>query len=58
MFTVSEGGVPRIGVAIGDQVLDLRVLADVGLLCGERLGDGSCFQESSLNRFMSMGKPT
>src|SRR5687767_1648178 len=55
VFTLADG-VSRIGVAIGDQVLDLRGLADANLLRGEHIGDGSCFQEPVLNRFMGMGK--
>jgi fumarylacetoacetase len=38
-----EGG--SIGVAIGDHILDLRVVAERGLLKGKALGDGSCFKE-------------
>ena len=34
VFKPAFGAGPRIGVAIGDQVLDLSVLADRGLLVG------------------------
>ena len=48
---------PRIGVAIGNQVLDLSVLAGRGLLAGPELGDGSVFSEPTLNAFMALGRP-
>jgi len=51
-----EDGKSRIGTAIGDQVLDLSVLAAEGLIKGEHIGDGSCFTEPLLNTFMGMGK--
>ena len=34
-----------IGVAIGQQVVSLRVLSEASLLSGKALGDGSCFQQ-------------
>jgi fumarylacetoacetase len=45
----------RIGVAIGDQILDLRVCADGGLLAGlsEEIRDACC--EERLNALMSLG---
>jgi fumarylacetoacetase len=43
----------RIGVAIGDQVLDLKCIGDEGLFDF----DVSFFSESSLNSFMAAGKP-
>ena len=50
------GGAPRAGVAIGDQVLDLSVLAAAGCFNGAVPGDGACFSEGTLNSFMGMGK--
>jgi len=55
VFKPSDGAPPRIGVAIGEAVLDLRVLADHGLLTGRSLGDGAVFREPSLNAFMALG---
>jgi len=51
-------GVGHIGVAIGDQILDLSAVVNAGLLKGTEggVGDGACFRESTLNTFMSMGK--
>jgi len=43
---------PTIGVAIGDQILDLAVVAHTGLLGT----DTGCFLEPTLNAFMAKGK--
>jgi len=51
IFRPSAGARPRIGVAIGEQVLDLSVLADRGLL------SGTAFREPTLNAFMALGRP-
>jgi len=56
VFKTSEGSPARIGVAIGDEVLDLAVLADAGLLSGGELGDGSVFKEPNLNALMALGR--
>ncbi len=47
-----EGGPPRVGVAIGSQVLDLAALAGAGLLPGL---DGA-FAQPSLNTFLAHGR--
>ncbi len=57
VFKTAAGSPARIGVAIGEDVLDLAVLADAGLLGGGDLGDGSVFRESTLNAFMGLGRP-
>lgn len=55
VFIPVNSSTPRIGVAIGDLVLDLSVISQEGLL-----GDGSkeqrYFADSTLNRFMSQGR--
>jgi fumarylacetoacetase len=56
VFKTSPGSPARIGVAIGDQVLDLSVLAEKGLLTGRELGGGEVFKEPTLNAFMSLGR--
>jgi fumarylacetoacetase len=56
VFRTSSEASPRIGVAIGEAVLDLKVLADHGLLTGRNLGDGTVFLEPSLNAFMALGR--
>jgi len=49
---------PTIGVAIGDQVLDLAAVAKAGLLEGPALkGHTEVFFEGTLNAFMGLGKP-
>lgn len=49
VFSTSEVRSPRIGVAIGTQVLDLSILSKAGLLDGHQVDGGS------LNGFMSQG---
>ncbi len=56
VFTTPANYAPRIGVAIGDQVLDLSVLEQAGLLDlvpGERL-----FNRPTLNPFIERGRDT
>jgi fumarylacetoacetase len=55
VFRPSAGLKPRIGVAIGDAVLDLSVLVDRGLLNGRALGGGDALQRPTLNEFMALG---
>lgn len=55
VFSTSENSNPRIGVAIGDQVLDLAALANTGLLTVEGVSR-DVFAASSLNAFMETGK--
>jgi len=57
VFKTSASSSARIGVAIGDQVLDLSVLAEERLLSGGALGDGPVFREPTLNAFMALGRP-
>ncbi len=53
----TANGSPRVGVAIGEMVLDLDVLADAGLL-GERARAERFFSGPSLNRFIATGRAT
>jgi fumarylacetoacetase len=56
VFTTPANYAPRVGVAIGDQVLDLSVLEQAGLLepaPGERL-----FNRGTLNAFIERGPET
>jgi fumarylacetoacetase len=55
VFRPSAGLAPRIGVAIGDAVLDLSVLADRGLLNGRKLGNSEVLRQQTLNAFMALG---
>ena len=51
----SRGGdTPRGGVAIGDQVLDLRAALEAGLISGEA---AEAAAGPTLNRLMAMGRP-
>ena len=50
-------GVKRVGVAIGEKVLDLAALQNHGLFDGMGLPDG-IFDKEYLNDFMNLGKPT
>jgi len=50
-------GTPRVGVAIGDWVLDLAVLAEAGLLASLPFGATAVFAQPSLNAFMAGGRP-
>jgi fumarylacetoacetase len=48
----------RVGVAIGEYVLDLWALSQQGLFDLLSLEDPTVFHASSLNRFIALGKPT
>ena len=49
VFTSAHNSRPRVGVAIGDAIVDLYRLAQMGLLDIE----ASLFDEPSINRFMT-----
>ncbi|KAJ7516895.1 hypothetical protein O6H91_21G003300 [Diphasiastrum complanatum] len=57
VFRPNAEASPRPGVAIGDHVLDLSVLARAGLFSGPLLTNSDCFLQSSLNSFMALGRP-
>jgi len=57
VFKTSASSSARIGVAIGDRVLDLSVLAEKRLLSGGEFGDDEVFREPTLNSFMALGRP-
>ncbi len=50
------GGSPRVGVAIGDFVLDLSVLEARGMFSGADLGRATIFDQPALNDFMARGR--
>ena len=52
-----EGEEPRVGVALGAHVVDLAVLEHAGCFDGTFLRDHPAFDQSTLNLFMSLGKP-
>ncbi len=57
IFRPRPGDVPRVGVAIGDNVLDLAVLEAAGLLDTPALRGRGVFGQASLNDFMALGRP-
>src|SRR6476659_5260972 len=52
-----EANTPRVGVAIGDMVLDLSVIEDAGFFKGRQLRGRKVFSMPSLNEFMGLGRP-
>merc|ERR1711991_62300 len=53
----TEGSEPRVGVAIGDQILDLAAVAAASLFSGEALsGNEDVFSKAVLNDFMGLGR--
>jgi fumarylacetoacetase len=55
IFRPSRGRPPRVGVAIGDAVLDLSVLQEQGMFDDKELRNQDVFGERSLNAFMELG---
>jgi fumarylacetoacetase len=56
VFSTAEAESPRIGVAIGDQILDLRACADRGLLDGLSSDVLAACRDSTLNALMQLGR--
>ncbi|MEW6742505.1 MAG: fumarylacetoacetase [Planctomycetota bacterium] len=56
VFRPCAGGEPRVGVRIGDQVLDLALLSEAGLMEFPEL-PRQIFASDSLNRFLALGRP-
>src|SRR5215211_1846913 len=52
-----RSGSARVGVAIGDLVLDLSVLEEEGTFRVPEFRDEEVFADDSLNAFLSLGKP-
>ncbi|MFC5452711.1 fumarylacetoacetase [Paenibacillus aestuarii] len=57
VFRPRSGGDPRVGVAIGDQVLDLAVLDAVGYLDPAEAAGQGLFSKPSLNALMALRRP-
>lgn len=55
VFTPPSGGVPRAGIAIGDQVFDLDAAGRAGLFSGEAARVADATAGSSLNAFLALG---
>ncbi len=54
---VREGGAPRLGVAIGASVLDLRVLAEAGVFDTLFAGARAALSAENLNALLACGRP-
>ncbi|MGB3542282.1 fumarylacetoacetase [Rubrivirga sp.] len=54
VFSV-DGGSPRVGVRVGDHVVDLSVLEAEGVIAAAGGGRAPVFGQSSLNAFMGLG---
>jgi fumarylacetoacetase len=50
-------GKPRVGVAIGDLIVDLSVLEELGYFRSPEFGHRQVFAEDSLNAFLVLGRP-
>jgi len=55
VFSTDADPAPRVGVAIGDRILDLAVLEEVGLLIADPTGS-RVFSQPSLNAFIALGR--
>ncbi|HVK54229.1 MAG TPA: fumarylacetoacetase [Burkholderiales bacterium] len=55
VFSSVDSPLPRVGVAIGNEVLDLMALEEIGLL-SVALGGSRVFDRANLNAFMSLGR--
>src|SRR6476646_8134798 len=51
------GDTPRVGVAIGEHVLDLAAVEAAGLLDTPALRGRAVFGQPALNDFMALGRP-
>ena len=56
IFKPAQGD-PRVGVAIGEFVLDLSVLEELGHFQMPAFPDGRVFSEGALNGFLALGRP-
>lgn len=56
IFKPAESGA-RVGVAIGDLILDLSVLEELNFFRTPEFLDRRVFSESSLNAFLALGRP-
>jgi fumarylacetoacetase len=57
VFRPRVGGPPRVGMAIGEHVLDLSALEAGGLLRGLAAEGRGTFAAPALNRLMALGRP-
>lgn len=57
VFKRKSGGDPRLGVAIGDFVLDLSALEESNLIGSAVPAGSGIFSQPSLNKFLELGRP-
>ncbi|THG11735.1 hypothetical protein TEA_003914 [Camellia sinensis var. sinensis] len=57
VFKPEPASDPRLGVAIGDHVLDLAAISSAGLFDGPVLKSSDCFIQPNLNKFLGLGRP-
>lgn len=57
IFSPLSGGRPRVGVAIGELILDLALLEELEFFDGHHLRGQAVFSQPSLNAFMALGRP-
>ncbi|KEQ23009.1 fumarylacetoacetase [Paenibacillus tyrfis] len=57
VFRSGNGGPPRIGVAIGEYVLDLAALDQADCFARTEAAGKGIFDQASLNAFMALGRP-
>jgi fumarylacetoacetase len=57
VFRPRAGAAPRVGVAIGDSVLDVAVIEEAGLLAETALAGRRLFARRSLNALLAAGRP-
>src|SRR5258705_2848063 len=50
-------GKPRVGVAIGDLIIDLSALEELGHFRSSEFQNRKVFSENSLNTFLALGRP-
>src|SRR5947207_1429536 len=50
-------GSARVGVAIGDLIVDLSILEELGHFRSPEFQDRKVFSEDSLNSFLALGRP-
>src|SRR5262245_47186627 len=57
VFRPTAGGSARVGVAIGELILDLGVLEEASFFNGPAFAGQRIFQRPTLNAFMALGRP-
>jgi 2-keto-4-pentenoate hydratase/2-oxohepta-3-ene-1,7-dioic acid hydratase in catechol pathway len=57
VFSDRQNKGSRVGVAIGEMVLDLAVLEERGFFIGRKLRGKRVFNQPALNDFMALGRP-